>query len=336
MPVEKRGNKYLATVHHKGERFRRSFETQAEADTWEASSKAALLRGELPNMGDDTESGPATLSGLRDLTYKIKWIDGRSSKTALLNANICIKALGDISPAKVSTQAIDAAVFKWMDEGASNGTINRRLSALSTMLRIAHERGYIKAMPSFPRKKESKGRTRFLSVEEEKGLLDWFRSTKNEDMEDLVILGLDLGGRRNELLQIEGRDVNGDNVTLWAVKVEGLFRTQPLSPRAKAVLTKRIERYGMGKLFPDLTKDKVRYAWDMAREHLGLLHDDQFVFHTLRHTYCSRLAQSGVDISLIMELAGHTNVSTTIRYRHLIPKNKHDAIKNLAAFAVPT
>jgi integrase len=287
-------------------------------------------------MGDDTEAGPATLSGLRDLTYKLKWIDGRSSKTSLLNADICIKTLGDISPAKVSTQAIDAAVFQWMDEGKSNATINRRLSALSTMLRIAQERGYIKAMPKFPRRKESKGRTRFLSVEEEKGLLEWFRSTKNEDMEDLVILALDLGGRRNELLQIEGRDVTEDSVTLWEVKVNGVFRTQPLSPRAKEVLKRRVERYGMGKLFPDLTRDKVRYAWDMAREHLGLLNDDQFVFHALRHTFCSRLAQAGVDISMIMELAGHTNISTTIRYRHLIPKNKHEAIKNLEAFSIPT
>ena len=43
-------------------------------------------------------------------------------------------------------------------------------------------------------------------------------------------------------------------------------------------------------------------------------------FHQLRHTFCTRLAAAGVDISTISELAGHCNVSMTERYVH--PSNK--------------
>jgi site-specific recombinase XerD len=36
--------------------------------------------------------------------------------------------------------------------------------------------------------------------------------------------------------------------------------------------------------------------------------------HILRHTYCTTLRNNGVDISLIKELAGHSDIETTARY----------------------
>jgi integrase/recombinase XerD len=36
--------------------------------------------------------------------------------------------------------------------------------------------------------------------------------------------------------------------------------------------------------------------------------------HVLRHTYCTNLRNRGVDISLIKELAGHSDIGTTARY----------------------
>jgi site-specific recombinase XerD len=37
----------------------------------------------------------------------------------------------------------------------------------------------------------------------------------------------------------------------------------------------------------------------------------------LRHTYASRLAASGVPLSVIMKLLGHTSLETTMRYVHV-------------------
>ena len=39
--------------------------------------------------------------------------------------------------------------------------------------------------------------------------------------------------------------------------------------------------------------------------------------HKLRHTYVTRLAAAGVPARTIMDLAGHRNLSTTMRYMHL-------------------
>lgn len=49
-------------------------------------------------------------------------------------------------------------------------------------------------------------------------------------------------------------------------------------------------------------------------------------FHDLRHDFCSKLVQSGVDIYTVKELAGHKDVTTTQRYSHLSPERLREAV----------
>lgn len=50
-----------------------------------------------------------------------------------------------------------------------------------------------------------------------------------------------------------------------------------------------------------------------VQEQTGL----SFNFHDLRHSFCSRLAQTGMDASVIRIIMGHEHISTTQRYTHL-------------------
>lgn len=54
------------------------------------------------------------------------------------------------------------------------------------------------------------------------------------------------------------------------------------------------------------------------------------VWHTLRHTFISRLATRGVDIASIKELAGHHSMSTTMEYIHLTPEHLREAEEKAA------
>jgi integrase len=58
-----------------------------------------------------------------------------------------------------------------------------------------------------------------------------------------------------------------------------------------------------------------------------------FRWHDLRHTFCSRLAQRGVDIRVIQELAGHKTIQMSARYSHL---NKTSVLKGLAVLEADT
>jgi integrase len=55
-----------------------------------------------------------------------------------------------------------------------------------------------------------------------------------------------------------------------------------------------------------------------VRETLKL--DPEFVIHSLRHTYLTRLGKAGVDAFTIMKLAGHSSITMSQRYIHPTPE----------------
>jgi len=55
----------------------------------------------------------------------------------------------------------------------------------------------------------------------------------------------------------------------------------------------------------------------------------KLTFHSCRHTFGSRLAQQGVPLLTIKELLGHKTIEMTMRYSHLMPDHKREAVRHL-------
>jgi integrase len=106
----------------------------------------------------------------------------------------------------------------------------------------------------------------------------------------------------------------------------GKPRTVPLTARAYDILWKR-KRAGYDDPF-GFTNQRVD---DMIKEFRKVHDFDCRLLHTCRHTFCSRLVQSGVPLAVVKELAGHSDLQTTLRYAHLTSENLSDAIKTMEA-----
>lgn len=333
MPIVKRGRKWQATINHKGERYRRAFEAYVDAETWEAQTKLDIRAGRAIDLGDSSRrpSAGVTLGQLREETLKHRWAGSKGERTHVLNSRLVMELLGaDLPVTQISTRRIEDMIFKLTQIGNGDSTINRKVSCLSTMLRYAVMHKYIPVLPHIPKKKEPEHRIRWMTDQEQAEILAFFHHIGNEDMEDIVKLSLDTGIRRGELLRIQARDIHEQQLHIWESK-SGKARTVPLTKRASAVLGKRSNRteHPTDKLFVGWTGDGIRHYWDRARQHMGMMHDPQFVPHVMRHTFCSMLAMRGVPIPAIKELAGHSSIVTTQRYVHMAPNVLSEAIGTL-------
>ncbi len=69
-----------------------------------------------------------------------------------------------------------------------------------------------------------------------------------------------------------------------------------------------------------------RPLWKACSE-AGL--DRKVGWHVLRHTFASHLVMNGVSLKTVQDLLGHTDIKTTLRYMHLNPKVRRDAVQTL-------
>jgi integrase len=51
--------------------------------------------------------------------------------------------------------------------------------------------------------------------------------------------------------------------------------------------------------------------------------------HVLRHSFCAHLAMAGAPAKAIQELAGHADLTMTMRYMHLSPGARDEAVRLL-------
>ncbi len=56
----------------------------------------------------------------------------------------------------------------------------------------------------------------------------------------------------------------------------------------------------------------------------------------MRHTAVSYMVMSGVDLITVKEILGHAKIDTTLRYAHLSPRHKKNAVEVLASRIMDT
>jgi integrase len=144
------------------------------------------------------------------------------------------------------------------------------------------------------------------------------------------LLGSDAGLRRGEILGLRWEDVdvrsaklvvrrsdwNGMEVAPKDGRSRVIPMTEPLRRALSAIRHLRGKRVLAGPGGEPWTIETLRWRLDRLCDAAGVR---RIRLHSLRHTFCSRLAQRGAPAAAIQRLAGHQSIATTERYMHLGP-----------------
>jgi site-specific recombinase XerD len=252
-----------------------------------------------------------------------------------------IEEWGELDLSEISVFAIQAFKKKQLarktkkGETQSPGSVNCYLRILQSIFTQAVGRKLIdreKCLKIELLKGET-GRIRYLSADEQTRLLAAAAAWPH--LYDLIVVDLATGLRKSELFGLRIEDVD---LALNLVTVLGKgrkLRTIPLEPdeEARAILERRSGESRCGLIFPSPHSGDVLTH---VNKSLAAAAAEAKVYdislHTLRHTYCTDLAAAGVDIRTIQELAGHSDIKTTMKYVHLVDRNKHNAVRALKRY----
>lgn len=236
----------------------------------------------------------------------------------------------------------------------SGGTVNRYLATLSHMFTMAVKEWRL--VPTNPvrditKKKEARGRVRFLSNAERDALVDACAKSDWPALHVLVMLAISTGARRGELINLKWEDIDlrvreasidpktGEKQAAMGRAIvretkNGETRSLPLVGKALEAL-RALKLHGSAKsewVFPQPSGFPGPYenfdgAWYAALEVAGI---EDFRFHDLRHTTASYLAAQGASLLEIADTLGHKTLSMVKRYSHLAQSHKVSAIEKMA------
>lgn len=271
------------------------------------------------------------------------------------------KALTELTPA-----LIDQWRTLRLKNGISVETVNRNIATLKAAISKAVLWGFMETHPLERlklMKADRSAKVRFLSADEEQRLREaaisrevqikadrdsgnqWRRERNYklypdlnqyqfaDHMRPMILLSINTGLRQGEVFSLRWENVNFERSLLTiegAYAKSGKTRHIPLNSEALHVLKSwRQQSEKSDLVFPSID-DKpfytVKTSWKGIRDTAKI---KNFRWHDMRHHFASRLVMVGVDLNTVRELLGHSDLSMTLRYAHLAPEHKANAVEKL-------
>lgn len=327
------------------------------------------VAGRLVTALNDVRQG-LTLPGERLTVAKflVRWLEDSArpklkpstyvSYETLIRRHL-VPGLGRHSLAKLSPQPVQA----FLNERASSGLSPRRVQMMYAVLRVALSRAVkwglaarnVALLVDPPRVPIPDIQP--LSFADAQAFL---RAARGHTYELLLTVFLTTGLRVGEALALRWEDIDLDAGRLsvrhtleqlpgkpWRLaepKSATSRRTLPLLPEARAALSAQRARVlelqlrtvawrDHGLVFPSATGEpphvtSVSHAFKKLLVPGGLPSTHRL--HDLRHSTATYLLAKGVPPRVVMELLGHSQISMTMRYQHVLPAMLEEEVARLA------
>jgi integrase len=239
-------------------------------------------------------------------------------RTILRHAHLAHLRLDEIT----SEKAADFAAWR-QSAGLQVSSVNSSLQVLRRVMRLAVQWGAIDVAPLIKMFPGERHREHVIKPDEEVRYL----AASPEPLGSVAAILIDTGMRPDECYRLRWEALtwtNGRNGTVLVThgKTAAARRVLPLTVRARNILRARWEVAGTpaeGWLWSAPTRSGHSEKSTLKKQHKKALRLSQvrpFVLYSLRHTFLTRLGESGCDAWTLARIAGHSSVAMSARYVH--------------------
>jgi integrase len=339
--VHKKGRRYYVVIASPGKRVWLkgvSYRTKREALDHAKIINAELVKGEYRAVTTITFAELSEI-WLRDYAEpKLKRSTLKDYRSSIRRH--LVPFFGTYDVADITPEMCQRFVTNALQTGTSPVRITKLLVPLKRMLKDAVLWGYSKSNPaeSVVKPRYDPPEMQFLNPGEVRRLLD----AADEYYRPLLMCAVHTGMRMGELFGLRWSDIDWVGRTIhvrYALYDGELIEPKTRNARRKIPMTHSLARAladhatrcppsVMNLVFCQPTgapidesnfRNRVYYA---TLDRAGIR---RIRFHDLRHTAVSLFIAAGADLMLVKSICGHSSVTVTERYSHLLPGVGHDA-----------
>lgn len=269
------------------------------------------------------KANPKELQEIYNLVCKTQWDLGRDESVKLRAKKIMEFWGEDTFINDVDESMIDGLVAELRDRNLSNASINRYLSAISTMITFClrrHNVYQLKRKPYINWLKEPKHKLRFVTQEEEQQLISLLCSWNMKDDADFFIMLIDTGIRLSELQRLKVGECYVNQIQLYKTKTDEP-RGVPLTKRCQEIVERlSVDKKPGERLFKHFAQWRPNSSWRKVRKAMGLQGDKRFGIHACRRTLVHRLLNNDVPEKAVQTWVGHESSRMIERYGKVLSK----------------
>ncbi|MBP4140488.1 tyrosine-type recombinase/integrase [Flavobacterium sp. P4023] len=222
-------------------------------------------------------------------------------------------------------------IISLVDEGVTNGSVNRKMASLKAYYKFLLKIKQIPLSPLVKHKalKVSKNIQIPFSENEVDAVLNQMQNGSGfEEVRDKLIIDLfyTTGIRRAELIQLKIESVDLSNALIKVLGKRNKERLIPILPVVLGQFSLYLkERIGLSVIVDDdyffLNKKGLKlnetFVYRLINTYFSTVSEKvKKSPHILRHTFATHLLNNGADLNSVKELLGHSSLASTQVYTH--------------------
>lgn len=236
---------------------------------------------------------------------------------------------GDPADAPLTRLRLQTFVVRLRDRGVGPTSCNTYVKALNAFAKWLHEEGHSPERPHLGSLKTPRRIIKTLDTSALRAILGFKpRGIRQWRIFAVVATILDTGCRIDELLHAPVTAFDFDNLLITVRGKGDKERRVPFSFELRKVLVRYLRHRESAVptsllMFPSLSGAKwgqrnALRSYYLVQQRIGL---QKSGFHRLRHSFATEYLRAGGDVVRLSRVLGHSEISTTMRYLHLLTED---------------